>query len=103
MANCKIRKFPKSRIATIDVRDIGKRKYHVSGLIELDVTESRIKIRQYNKKNSDKISFMTWFISVVSSTIKKYKASASYLKGKRKLIIFDDINVSIIIEKILDG
>jgi pyruvate/2-oxoglutarate dehydrogenase complex dihydrolipoamide acyltransferase (E2) component len=99
MTNYKIHRFPDSRIATIDVCEIGKQKHHVTGLVEFDVTLSRKKIREYNKTHSNKISFNAWLISVLSSTIKKYETSGSYLIGKNKLIIFDDINVSIVVEK----
>jgi hypothetical protein len=33
-------KFPKSRIATIDICDVGQQKHHVTALIEIDVTEA---------------------------------------------------------------
>lgn len=103
MTKYKIQKFPDSRIASIDICEIGNRKHHVTGLVEFDVTESRKKIREYNRSNKNKISFNAWLISVIGSTIKKHEASSSYLIGKNKLIIFDDINVSIIVEKDLNG
>lgn len=103
MTNHKIEKFPKSRIATIDICEIGKRKHHVTGLIELDVTTSRQKNREYNRNSSNKISFNSWIISVISYTVNQYETSSSYLKGKNKLVIFDDINVSVIVEKDLNG
>ncbi|MBN2350746.1 MAG: 2-oxo acid dehydrogenase subunit E2 [Bacteroidales bacterium] len=103
MLKYKTQKFPASRIATIDVCETGKRKHHVAGLIELDVTESREKIKHYNKGKSAKISFTAWLISVIGSTIKKYETASSYLSGKNKLMIFEDINISIVVEKDLDG
>jgi len=103
MTKYKIHKFPKSRIATIDICEIGKRKHHVIGLIELDISKSREKIREYNKQNKNKISFIAWIISVISNTIQKYETASSYLKGKNRLIIFENINVSIIVEKDVNG
>jgi pyruvate/2-oxoglutarate dehydrogenase complex dihydrolipoamide acyltransferase (E2) component len=103
MSNYKIQQFSTSRIATIDVCEMGKRKHHVTGLIELDVTESRQKIRLYNKGHQEKISFTAWLISVVGRSVKQYEASASFLKGKNKQIIFEDINVSVAVEKELMG
>lgn len=103
MTKYKIQKFPNSRLATIDICEIGNRKHHVTGLVELDVTESRNKIREYNKTSSNKVSFNAWLISVIGITIKKHNSSSAYLIGKNKLIIFDDINVSILVEKDLKG
>ena len=103
MNSCRIQKFPGSRTATIDVCEIGKRKHHVTALIELDVSGSREKIRAYNKGNNSRISFTAWLISVISSTVKKYDTASSFLKGKNKLLIFNDINISIVVEKDLNG
>ncbi len=84
MTEYKIQKFPKTRIATIDVCEIGKKKHHVAGMIELDVTNSRKKIREFNRQHVSRISFNAWLISVISSTIKKYELS--FLKGKNRLL-----------------
>lgn len=102
MIDFKIKKFPKSRLATIDVTEIGKNKHHIVGLIEIDVTNCREKIKKY-KIEKAKISFTAWLMKAISITIKEYEDVASYLKGKRNNIIFNDIDISIIIEKILDG
>lgn len=103
MKNYKINRFPDSRIASIDICEIGKRKHHVTGLVEFDVTESRKKIREYNKSHINKISFNAWLISVIGYTIKKHETSSSYLIGKNRQIIFDDINISIVVEKTING
>jgi pyruvate/2-oxoglutarate dehydrogenase complex dihydrolipoamide acyltransferase (E2) component len=103
MTKYKIQRFPDSRIATIDSGEVGKRKHHVTGLIELDVTESRTKIREYNNRSNTDISFTGWLISVISCTIKKHETPAAFLQGKDKLIIFDDVNVSLMVEKDLNG
>lgn len=95
-------KFPKSRIATNDVCAIGLQKHHIPAILEIDVTECREKIRQY-KRTKGKISFTAWLIKVICSTIKDYEEVAAYLKGKRELVIFDDINVSVAVEKLING
>lgn len=103
MTNYKIQRFPKSRIATIDICEIGIRKHQVTGLIELDVSESRQKIREYNKRNVNKISFLAWIISVIGCTLKEYGNISSYYQKKNKLIVFHNINVSVVVEKDLKG
>ena len=102
MAEYKTFEFPRTRLATIDIGEIGSHKHYVTALLEMDVTSSRQKIKAYKKKNG-RISFTAWLIKVISLTIKEYEHSASYLKGKRKLVVFDDINVSLAVEKELDG
>lgn len=103
MTNHKTHRFPRSRIATIDIGEIGKKKHHVTGLIEIDVSQARKSILEHNKSNNQKISFTSWIISVISKSISRNETSASFLKGKDTLMIFDNINVSLLIEKDLNG
>lgn len=103
MKNYKILRFPKSRIASIDICEIGKHKHHVTGLVEFDVTESRKKIRDYNRTHDNKISFNAWLLSVIGLTVKKHETTGSYLIGKNKQIIFNDINISMLVEKEING
>ncbi|MCI2136608.1 MAG: 2-oxo acid dehydrogenase subunit E2 [Prevotella sp.] len=103
MKNYRIQEFPDSRIASIDVCEMGKKKHHIAALLELDVTESRRKIRAYNRAHQGKISFTAWLINVIGKTIKRHEVVSSYLIGKKKLMVFEDINISIIVEKKLNG
>lgn len=102
MQNFKTTVFPKSRIATIDVCAIGKQKHHVSALLEMDVTASREKIKNY-KKAVAKISYSAWLIKVICHTIESNNCVAAYLKGRRKTVIFDQVNVSFLVEKEVNG
>lgn len=102
MTDYKIQKFPKSRIATNDICSIGLQKHHITALLEIDVSESREKFKQYRKKIG-KISYTAMLIKVICKTIKDYENIAAYIQGKRKLVIFNDVNVSIAVEKNLDG
>lgn len=102
MTECRIQKFPKSRIATNDVCSIGLQKHHITALIEVDVSGSREKIKLL-KRNNNKISFTAWLIKVISKTIKDYQNVAGYLQGKRTVLVFNDVNVSIAVEKDLNG
>ncbi len=95
-------KFPRSRIATFDTFSVGMMKHHISALLEFDVTDSRKKLQEL-RRNGRKISFNGWIIKVISNVIQQHPEAASYLYGKRKLIIFDGINISIAVEKEING
>jgi len=97
-----IQEFPKTRLATIDVCEIGQQKHHIAAMIELDVSASRAKIKKY-KNEVNRISFTAWLIKAISLTIRDHEQVAGYLAGKRKAIIFKDINISMVVEKLVDG
>ncbi|HSI74809.1 MAG TPA: 2-oxo acid dehydrogenase subunit E2 [Lunatimonas sp.] len=102
MTEFSVHSFPKSRIATIDVCSVGLQKHHITALVEIDVSESREKIRQH-KANKIAISVTAWLIKAISNTIADFKQTAGYLQGKRSVLVFNDINVSIVVEKDLNG
>ena len=93
--------IPPSRIATFDVYTMGLKKHHVSALLEFDVTETRQKLREL-KRNGQKISLNAWIIKAISKALEQYPEAAAFLCSKKKLITFDDINISIMVEKELD-
>lgn len=94
--------FPKSRVATFDIGEIGSRKHHVAAMLEADVTCARDKIREMKKKGVH-VSFNAWMVKVIAGTISEHKLVAAYLKGSRKAVVFDDVNISFLIEKEIHG
>jgi pyruvate/2-oxoglutarate dehydrogenase complex dihydrolipoamide acyltransferase (E2) component len=97
-----IYRFPKTRIATRDVFWAGKKKHHVIALLEADVTGSLARISQLKKEGST-ISFTAWLIKLIACTIQSHPTVAAYAKGRRGLVLFKNINVSLIVEKELEG
>ncbi len=67
-------------------------------MLEFDVTDSRSKLRDLRKKGTT-ISFNAWLIKVIGSVLQKHPEAAAYFYNKKRLIIFDEINVSMIVEK----
>lgn len=94
----KIVKFPTSRLATIDIGAAAFGKHHIRALIELDVTEARRKMALI-EKNGLKVSFNAWLIKCISEAISKCDLIHGIRRGKRKVLIFNDIDVSIMIER----
>ena len=98
----RIHRFPKTRIATHDVCAVGLEKHHIPALLEIDVTESRKKIKAY-KREKGTISFTAWLIKTIAVTISDHDQIAAYSAGRRKLLVFSDINIGIAVEKEING
>lgn len=92
------KKIPQSRIATFDTFSVGLLKHHVSAILEFDVTDIRKKLQKLRKSGVN-ISFNGWLIKVISSVLMKYPEAAAFLYSKRKMLIFYDINISLMVEK----
>ncbi len=95
-----LKSFPKTRIATVDSFAMGLRKHHVSALLEFDVTENRKRLQEL-RRNGSRVSFNAWLIKIISNVIQQHPEAAGFLKSKRRLILFEDVNVSIVVEKMV--
>jgi len=93
-----IHTYPKSRIGTFDIGRISLLKHHVAGLIEVDVTVARNKIAAL-KRGPAQVSFTSWLIKCIGDISQKYPLLHGVKGGKRKIITFQNVDISIIIEK----
>jgi len=99
----RIVEFPRSRIATLDIGAIGKRKHYVSALLELDVTIAREKVAGARREPGARVSFNAWLLKTIGGTISRHKEVAAFRCGRRKLAVFDDVDISIVVEKDVAG
>lgn len=88
----------RSRVATFDIFAVGLEKHHIVAMLEFDVTSSRARLRTL-RKDGITISFNAWLIKIIGSVLNIHKEAAAYRYNKRRLILFNDINVSVIVEK----
>jgi pyruvate/2-oxoglutarate dehydrogenase complex dihydrolipoamide acyltransferase (E2) component len=92
------RKFPDFRNATIDTLIWGRKRHHVPILLEIDVTDARDTIRD-QKKTGQGISFTGWIVKCLAQAVSEHKSIHAVRKGKRRLVIFEDVDVTIIVER----
>lgn len=98
-----ISKFPKARIPTLDFLTLGDNTHYVKGLFEIDVTEARQKILKNEQYANMKISFTAWLLKCIGQAAYEYKEVHSMMFGKKKVIKFDDVDISITVERNIKG
>ncbi len=74
-------------------------KHRIYGLVEVDVTRARKFISENEAKTGEKLSFTGWVIKCVSQAVSEHKEVQAIKKGKKKLIVFDDVDVGMVIER----
>lgn len=94
--------FNNSRIGTVDIGQASKNKHQITALVELDVTKARELIRE-KKKTEKNISFNSWLIKCVSKAVEEHPEIHGVRKGKKKIVLFNDVDISIVVEKEVDG
>ena len=95
--------YPSSRQFTFDVGRIGREKHHVKALLEVDVTEARRKIKQ-NRQVGQKASVTAWLIKVIADCVALHPPVSGINRPRHnKVVVFDDVDISLVIEKEVNG
>jgi pyruvate/2-oxoglutarate dehydrogenase complex dihydrolipoamide acyltransferase (E2) component len=99
VANFEKRNFPSFRNPTIDTMIWGRLRHHVPILLEVDVTLARAAIHAQKKKTGQGISFTGWIIKCLAQAISEHKHVHALRQGQRQLVTFDDVDVTIVVER----
>jgi len=93
------RTFPRFRTPTLDTLAWGRRRQHVPILLELDVTVARDAIRTQKQETGQGVSFTGWIIMCLAQAVSEHPHIHALRKGKRKLILFRDVDVTVVVER----
>lgn len=73
------------------------------GLLEVDVTVPRQIIAAYKAHTGEKLSFTGFLTYCLARAVDEDKSVHACLKGRRQLVLFDDVNVGLMIESQAGG
>ncbi|BBP04810.1 hypothetical protein TPL01_12210 [Sulfuriferula plumbiphila] len=97
------RPYPKLRNFILDVMAEGRRKNTINLLFEADLTPIQQHLAQYAVQHGGRISMTTYIAKSLACAIDEDKTIHAYRYGKSKLMVFDDIDLSIMVEREIDG
>ncbi len=103
IGNYRIKPFTKHRQNVVLVVKEGWRKHSVHVFVEVDVTDARKNIREIFEKTGEKYSFTGLICKCVAQTLCEHKDLNAYRLGRRKIVVFDDVDIGIPIERIVNG
>lgn len=98
----KVKPFTKYRQNIALITQEGWRKRCVHALLEFDVTKARKIIRENEEKTGEKISFTGWIVKCIAEAISKHKEFNTHRQGRKRIVVFDDVDVSIPVERKTD-
>src|SRR6266581_5226119 len=75
----------------------------IHGLIEVDVTRARAYLREHQAKTGEALSFTAFIIACLGKAVDENKAVQAFRKGRKRLVLFDDVDVGTPIERDLAG
>ncbi len=94
--------FTKKRENIMLIVEEGRRKHSLRALLEVDVTKARELIRKLKEEGRD-VSFTGWLIKCVAQAVGEHRLLNAYRQGRRKIVVFKDVDIPIPVERMIDG
>ena len=86
-----------------DWLDAAARRHTMHALLELDVTDSRRAIHERRAETGEPLSFTAFIVACLARAIDEDKTLHAHRKGTRELVLFDDVDVTVAVERAVDG
>jgi pyruvate/2-oxoglutarate dehydrogenase complex dihydrolipoamide acyltransferase (E2) component len=94
--------FPIARTATVDTVRIGRTRHHIPVLLEVDVTQARLALAD-RRAGGREDSFTAWAVACIARAVSEHKRVHALRRGRGRLVIFDDVDVSLAVYRRTDG
>ncbi len=83
----------------LNALDLALPAHLMYGLLEVDVTVARRFIAEHKAHTSETLSFTGFLVSCLARAVDEDKSVQAYLKGRKQLVMFDDVDVGMMIER----
>ena len=86
-----------------DWLEIEHRKHTMHALLEVDITDARRAIREYRARTGAPLSLTAYLTSCFARAVDEDKAMQACRLGHRRLVLFADVDVGMMVEQEVDG
>jgi pyruvate/2-oxoglutarate dehydrogenase complex dihydrolipoamide acyltransferase (E2) component len=93
----------RERRVVMNALDLAGPKHCMYGLLEVDVTEAKRFIDEHKARTGEALSFTGFLVYCLARAVDDDKAVQAYLKGRSQLVLFEDVNVGLIVERKIGG
>lgn len=91
-----------ARTAVWDTVRVGMTRPHVPVLLEVDVSVARAAIARLKQAGHGDVSFTAWALHCVARAASEHKRVHAVRNGRRGIVLFDDVDVSIAVYRRLN-
>jgi len=92
-----------ARRLMINMLDLSESKQSMYGLLEVDVTVARQFIAEHKARTGETLSFTGFLTLCLARAVDEDKSVQAYLKGRKQLVLFDDVHVGVMVENAAGG
>jgi len=82
---------------------VARHKYIIRGLLEIDVTRARQLIREHKARTGESLSFTAFLAACVGHAVDMNKSVHAYRNWRHQLVLFDDVDINIQVERDRQG
>jgi len=91
--------LPAGRRIWVNTLDLSWPAHAIYGLLEVDVTLARKFIAEYELRTGEKLSFAGFLTFCLARAVGEDKILQAHRKGDKQLILFDDVDVGLMVER----
>jgi hypothetical protein len=95
--------YPPEQHQAVDWSAIMRRQHTIHGLLEFDVTETRRAIHRWRRASHRPLSFTALLVASFAHGIGEDTRMQAYRKGKHRVVLFDDVDVAVLVEHVIGG
>jgi len=95
--------FPKMRRVLSVMLRSAQRKNMMHGLVEMDITIAHKYMREYKARTGVSLSLTAFVVTCLAHAVDENKSVQAYRKGKNQLILFEDVDVTVQVERKVVG
>ncbi|HEX6817991.1 MAG TPA: 2-oxo acid dehydrogenase subunit E2 [Ktedonobacterales bacterium] len=95
--------YPKLRRILALMYSAVQRRHKIHALIEVDVTDARQYLREREAETGERLSFTAFIIACLAQAVSENPSLNVVRKGAKRLALFDDVDVSMAIERDMEG
>lgn len=95
--------YPKLRRGLAITLRSAQRVPMIHGLMEVDVTKIRQYLREHKAKTGESLSFTAFIVTCLAQAVDENKSVQACRKGSKHLVLFDQVDVAIAIERDMVG
>jgi hypothetical protein len=86
-----------------DWLDLAARRHTMHALLELDITGARRAIRERRAETGEPLSFTAFVVACLARAIDEDRTMHAHRQGRNKLVLFDAVDVTVVVERPVDG
>ncbi|NHN61202.1 MULTISPECIES: 2-oxo acid dehydrogenase subunit E2 [Halorussus] len=91
------------RQLTVDYMRMAGHRSNVYGLVEVDVTDAREKIRTIEEETGTDLSFTAFVVSCLAASVEEQPQVQRYRDWRGRIHEFEDVDVNVLVEREVDG